>query len=275
MPSSWIYLFADPRYERGVKIGYCSSKGARSAWLAAPSYSPAGIEYLAGWSIELPVAIPDGRTIGAIRNLESLLQGLVGIHLHTMRGHERSGRDWVEGTRTDANRTISHVLGKAPDLRDVHVGRPVTENDNLRQPHPSDLAAYGDGRFNGTKRPAKVAVWIYEEGQTGRLKTQFVHDWTSPFEKARRYSRNGFAERCAFTYPGPPTGSGNVGIHKAWQTVMTHFGPGPDDRRHGWLNPDVPIADVAATYEANGLVSLPLDRKSVPQGIRPSYNRSW
>ena len=53
---------------------------------------------------------------------------------------------------------------------------------------------------DGGPGTSDVDVWIYEEEVTWRLKTQFAHDWSSPREIRRRYSRNGFAELEAFIY---------------------------------------------------------------------------
>ncbi|EWY36278.1 hypothetical protein N825_28825 [Skermanella stibiiresistens SB22] len=254
----FIYAFSDSRYERGVKIGRCSSAYAMTAWKAAPSYSPSPMHYLAAWQVDAPLRCVDGSSHARVADLEAHLHRACNPHLV----FPRNGREWFDLSGPEAIKRISRILGRDPDRVNGHEGIEIL-NDNLRYPHPTKLRDYG----------MKVVVWVYREHLTDRLKTQFVHDWTSPRETRRRYSRNGFSEIMAFTYAGAVSGDGNASIYEAWCQVMIEFGPGSDDRAYGWLNPGAKPEDIRNRYQSLGLIPLDIASSRPPDGVRPAYNR--
>lgn len=248
---TWIYAIADTGYDSGVKVGRSST--AMGIWDAVPSYSPRPMRYLAAWRI--PLGGPSAKTASAV---ERNVHDAVGAPFV----RPRNGREWFDVTTTEAIARITAHLGCEPEIVDGHISRIVT-NDQFRNPHPRRLGQHA----------LKVVVWVYREDLSGRLKTQFVDDWTTPFEIRRRYSRNGFAELAAFSYQGAPSGDGNLHVLAAWTAVVTRFGQGPDDQHYGWLDPLANPADVFAKYIDFGLKQVALDRRSAPVGVRAAYNR--
>lgn len=262
----YIYLFRDSGYETGVKVGYDATPGCETAWKCAPSYSPRRMLFEAAWEIPDRFMLT-GQTVGTSRKkLEHDLHAVCGCLMKDMSDFPRTGLDWCLTTREQAQAAISGIIGAPPDIVAGHllVRRPVT-NDNFRNPRPSNVAG---NRF-------KIAVWIYREMHTGRLKTAFVDDWTTPREKARRYSRNGIEEVAAFSYEGPITPEGNLSILRAWTDVVTEFGFGPDDLHYGWLREEAKLDDVTAFY-GERLVKLDHNARAEdrPLGVRFSYNKS-
>src|SRR4051812_3828598 len=112
MPSVWIYVFRDSRYERGVKIGYHNTSKAQGAWVVAPSYSPAQMLYVAAWQVEHPYVSTSGGLHTSKESLERHLQRLCGRPL----GIPRCGEDWIDTTEHNAVTVISRELGHEPDV---------------------------------------------------------------------------------------------------------------------------------------------------------------
>lgn len=246
----WIYVFLDNGYEQGVKVGRSSSR--HGAWDDAPSYSPRPMRYAAGWEINLGV----GQTASSV---EREIHGVLGPALV----YPRNGREWFDVAQEEAIERISEKLGTAPEGRNLHVNRVVT-NDQFRNPHPRRAAT---NRF-------RTVAWVYQEHMTGRLKTQVIDDWTTPLETRRRYSRNGFAECAAFTAPDDEISRGNLATQGAWERVMDELCGDHEDGRYGWLPEGARLEDVAAIYRAAGLVSIDMDRARPYPGVKPAYNRS-
>ncbi len=260
--TGYIYLFRDSGYDVGVKIGYDATNKCASAWKAAPSYSPRAMIFGAAW--EIPAKLVDSsKSPGENRRyVEQELHLACGRLMSDMPEYPRTGRDWVWTDQQAALKAISNVLGCRPHIVDGHLGKKVS-NDNFRNPRPDKVAA---NRF-------KIVAWLYRELQTGRLKTQFIDDWTSPREKRRRYSRNGIEELAAFTYPGATTSSGNIRVLEARSKVVRTFGQGPEDQWYGWLNEGVTYEDVASAY-SKLLDQIDPRATRPPEGVRGAYNLS-
>jgi hypothetical protein len=251
----WIYVFRDTGYDIGVKVGRSSSRFG--AWDDAPSYSPRQMQYVAGWRVDLPEQ-PGVSKGAAASQVERSVAAQLGPNLV----YPRNGREWFRLSAADAIERISSALRSEPSLRDGHTQKNVT-NDQFRNPGPHRIAEH---RF-------KLVAWVYREHLTGRIKTQVNDDWTNPFETRRRYSRNGFEEIAAFSYPGPVSSAGNIQTHEVWRKVMKALGPGPEDRFYGWLSDGVVPSDAARIY-GEALRSLPLEKGNCPPGVRKRYNVS-
>lgn len=256
---AWIYAFTDCGYDSGIKVGRCGSATGLAAWDDAPSYSPRPMHYVAGWQVQFPLTTATGRVFHRATDLEHYVHDLCAPAL----SFPRNGREWFDIDGPEAIRRISHALDFGPTATNRHRGITVA-NDQFRNPHPRRLST---GRF-------KVVAWIYEEHLTGRVKTQLVDDWTTPTEIRRRYSRNGFAERHAFTYEGPVVPAANIALFRAWQVAMQELGPGPLDQAYGWLNEGVTREQVASVYLGQGFAEVTIDRDSPPSGVRKAYNRA-
>lgn len=256
MRVTWIYAFADSGYENGVKVGRSST--AFGAWDDAPCYSPRPLLYLASWKVDIPAAPGVARGVAASA-VERSVHAVLGESLT----FPRNGREWFDITSSDALERLSNALRSAPSVVDGHRGRRVT-NDQFRNPHPTKLS----------RHPLKIVAWVYREHLTGRLKTQVIDDWTTPFEVRRRYSRNGFEEIAAFAYEGEPSSEGNAQVYAAWLITMKMFGAGTDDTVYGWLPAGVAVEDITVSYLRAGLGQLQIDRRCCATGVRASYNRS-
>lgn len=256
MSTAWIYAFADSGYDRGVKLGRSSTK--LGAWHDAPCYSPRPLLYLAGWEVDLPV---DSRmTKGAAANA---IERKVGRHLGPPLTYPRNGREWFDIETAAALSRISDVLGAAPSIENGHLSGIVT-NDQFLNPHPRKFGSH----------PFRIVAWIYREQLTGRVKTQLIDDWQTPFEIRRRYSRNGFEELAAFTSENPSIPDANRQTYEAWVAVMMRLGAGTAPTHYGWLPPEVDLQAVSDLYLKSGLASIGPDRHRMPAGVRPLYNRS-
>jgi hypothetical protein len=193
------------------------------------------------------------------KRLESALHARLGGPMNGRAGFPRTGEDWCWAAVPEAVDAISGILGCGPALRNPNYALPT--NDNFRNPHPRHLPTHA----------RKIVLWLYRELHTGRLKAQFVDDWRTPFEKARRYSRNGIEEVRAFSYDGPASPAGNMRVFSRWSQLVTQFGFGPDDIHYGWLREGVELAD-AVSFASLGLADVPVVPGRPPEGVRATYN---
>jgi len=212
--------------------------------------------YLAGWQVEFPFITAE-KTYEGASDLERDLHSTIGAKLE----FPRNGREWFDLSPTEAVERISERLGREPDRCMRHVGTQVT-NDQFRNPHAGTL----------DRHARKVVAWVYEEHLTGRLKTQLIDDWTTPLETKRRYSRNGFSEIAAFSYPGAPSTSENVRLLRCWEMVMSEVGPGTDDTSFGWLLPGATGGEVISIYGKSGFQAFDMVRDHPPEGVKRAYN---
>jgi hypothetical protein len=256
MTTTWIYVFSDSGYPDSVKVGRSSTK--HGAWDDAPCYAPRPLMYISGW--EVPLSLKPGLTKHTAANqVESAVARSLGVQLT----YPRNGREWYRAAPEDAEKKISAILGQSPHVRNGQSGI-IVKNDQFRNPKPDKVGSHG----------FKVALWIYREHLTDRLKIQVIDDWRTPFEVRRRYSRNGFEELAAFSYVGQNTGSGNEAVQGAWLSTMRTYGPGIEDHFYGWLRHGAELSDVVDHIKRTGLVSLPTNRHVRPEGVRLAYNKS-
>jgi hypothetical protein len=259
---SYIYLYSDSGYTDAVKIGYDSSEKCRQSWKSVPSYAPRPMLFHAAWKVADRFYSGGKTRKEALEIVEKSAHRLSGPLVHKQPGYERAGRDWVLCTVDQAIQLLSDFFASGPALTAAVQGK-VT-NCDFRNPHPRNLESH----------PTKVVLWVYRERHTRRLKVQFVDNWSSPFEVNRRYSRNGIEELAAFTYAGIATGVGNMRVYATWSEVVTALGYGTDDTYYGWLRPEAELAIVRAMIGLR-LEAVPVDRSNIPEGVRPSYNRTW
>ena len=254
-----IYMVHDSGYDFGVKIGYIADLTGKAAWRAVPSYSPRPMRFDAVWHIPEHHFVPGISTTQSKERLEKALHRLLGGPMNARPEFPRTGQDWCAAHVGDALEAVSQFIGAKPSIVSPSYSLPT--NDNFRNPHPRHL----------DRHPRKIVLWIYRELITGRLKVQFVDDWRTPFERARRYSRNGIEELAAFTYPGPATITGNTAVFEMWRAVVSEFGFGMDDKHYGWLKATAELEDVKARIEKH-LRSVPTNPQLRPEGVKSSYN---
>jgi hypothetical protein len=215
----------------------------------------------AAWQIHtLPSGLSDS---AGRRQIEQALHRLCGPRMAGQPGYDRAGRDWCLASAADAEREITNYMGAEPVLRDAHKARKVT-NDKFRNPRPGKVAI----------NKYKVVAWVYRERFTGRLKTQFCDDWTSPHEFQRRYSHNGIDELAAFSYEGAVGGKGNLSVLEAWRGAAMEFGFGIDDTFYGWLREDADLKDVLAFFRERLSPCRIGKGTTPPSGVKHTYNQA-
>lgn len=262
MGNGYIYLYRDSGYELGVKIGYDGSPRCRSTWNAAPSYSPRPMLFVAAWKIPDRFFLSSQTPKKSREGVERMLHSACGPMMAEMPEFPRTGRDWCWTTADHALETITSQLGAKPDLLDPYKGL-VVSNDNLRNPHPTKVASH----------PIKIVLWTYRELHTGLLKTQYIDDWRSPRERARRYSRNGIEEIAAHTYDGPTISAENLKVLELWSHAVERFGFGTEDKYYGWLRPECHLEELLSFYDAH--LRRAEHRSAVPpEGVRRAYNEA-
>lgn len=254
-----IYLIHDTGYEMGVKLGYIADGTGKAAWRAVPSYSPRPMRIDGIWNIPARFFLPEISQRQSKERLERSLHGLLGGPMNRRPEFPRTGRDWCWAKVEEAVDLVSSFIGSAPSLAAPNYSLPI--NDNFRNPHPKNLATH----------PHKVVLWLYRERITGRLKTQFIDDWRTPFENARRYSRNGIEEVSAFSYLGRPTTQGNLSVLDTWTRIVTTFGFGPADTNYGWLREGATLHDIEALARGH-LQAVQVVSTTIPEGVKAAYN---
>lgn len=254
----WIYAIQDDDYKCSTKIGACGSPNGMRCWAAVPCYSPRSMSYRDGWRVEFPFTDIHGKSYETLKKLER--------HIHhclfdARLDLGRNGLEWFRLSASDARERVGEILSRIATASDRHIGRVVT-NDQFRNPHPLKLDEW----------EWKIVAWVYQEGETGRVKTQYIDDWNTPKEMHRRYSRNGFQELAAFSYEGSPNIQANKRVHKAWQEVMCRFAHSSHDTVYGWLKENVTPREVIHLYRSLGLAELDIVVSAPPQGVRVRHS---
>lgn len=262
MSTHSIYLIHDSGYDVGVKLGYIADGTGKAAWRAVPSYSPRPMCLDAIWHIPTRYFLTGLSANQSKERLESSLHAVLGGRMNQRPGFARTGQDWCWARVHEAVDIVSAHIGASPTLVSPQYPRPT--NDNFRNPHPRHLG----------KHDRKIVMWIYRELFTERLKVQFVDDWRTPFERARRYSRNGIEELAAFTYPGPPSVQGNAEVFGTWSQIVSELGFGTEDIHYGWLREGVELSAVENRIKSP-LQAIPASVNMRPEGVKTSYNSKY
>lgn len=249
MVGNFIYAFRDNGYERGVKIG----RGASSNLTTAQCFTPRGVAFLGAWEVGLHQKVTVVEA-AALKRLDSRRFVLPGFSIE----NTRTGREWFDLTPPEAVELISEALSLSPC------------------PEPWRVRATPADEYQSIDRkPGRMMVFVQEECETRRLKVNSVSEWTSPRERQRRYSRNGFGQIAAYTYLDPEvTIDQNFKVVEARLALFRRYACNPKSSL-GWLPEAAAREEVSHFLSGAGLTKISdiISSAGRPPGVRVAYNK--
>jgi len=243
-----VYVFSDPRYEIGVKVGY----GRLGACLGdAQGYSPEGLVCSGAWSFADREA-----SASAEKKAHSALteHGIMKLSLPDSNA-PRNGTEWFECSA------------------DIAVS--ILEELFAAQAEPFQLPRLGQDKvLSKPERQGRMVLWVFKEELTDHLKISACSEFTSPIAARRRYSRNGYTELAAYVARPPIDLAKNQFLYATREKMLADFGTGERSQKYGWVsNAAVEaclIEALGAVEELSRLTNLSIR----PTGVRPSYTGS-
>lgn len=253
-----IYMFRDPRFAVGVKVGFSTNPAER--FRRAQCYGPEGMVCGVEWDIPTRWLDPETFTLGTLADAEAAV--------HRDAPHLLGPNIGEEFLDMDVPTSAGHVsarLGLRPTRIGIQPRLPKATYDDYRDP----------------KRPWEMSdlyrqrLWIFVEHGTGRIKLQRNNWWEPNFSGARTYSRMGFNAVACFTRgtgnPSPTLGFGleNASVDQDWKDIVRDRGGDPDrDLAVGWLKRPTTVDDLRDRLLDLGYSELLLG------GPRPPWTRA-
>lgn len=240
-----VYVFSDPRYERGIKVG----KGKLpDCFHDAQGYAPGGLICLRLWSFP---SLQQAKTWERAAHAALQAAGFPRLAHHPKLC--RNGVEWFDATPDEGLPVLEHLFQSS--------GKEGLKLRTFRQ----------DKVLSTPHRQGRLVLWIFKELLTDRLKISTCSEFASPRERARRYSRNGYEEVAAYVIPPPISLQTNKRLFDIRRQLLELYGSGERSLRFGWLREGVKLSEITSFLaEAFELEKLQ-DLNQRPVGVRPSY----